>query len=98
MQNRKIVGLLFLIIGIIIQIVAFYYTDATLLSLISGISGIFAVVLCAERKLSFWIFAWIQLITYVILAITQKLWGEVGENIFYAVTMIFGMTLCHQLT
>ena len=84
-------GLLFAIFGVLLQVFAFFYTGASILSLISGVTGIFAVVLCAERKMSFWIFAWIQLITYLILALDQKLYGEVGENIFYAITMIYGM-------
>jgi len=84
-------GLLFAIFGVILQLIAFFYTDVSLLSLISGVSSIFAVVLCAERKMIFWPFAWIQLISYVILAFQQRLWGEVGENIFYAITMIAGM-------
>ena len=89
-------GLLFATLGVLIQVFAFIYTGATWLSLISGVTGIFAVVLCAERKMSFWIFAWIQLITYVILAINQQLWGEVGENIFYAITMIAGMFIWNK--
>lgn len=84
-------GLIFAIFGVLLQIIAFIYTDASYLSLISGVSGIFAVVLCAERKMSFWIFSWIQLITYIILAYNQKLYGEIGEYIFYAITMIWGM-------
>lgn len=84
-------GLIFAILGVLLQVFAFFYTSASILSLISGVTGIFAVVLCAERKMSFWIFAWIQLITYLILALDQKLYGEVGENIFYAITMIYGM-------
>lgn len=84
-------GLIFAILGVMLQVFAFFYTGASLLSLVSGITGIFAVVLCAERRMSFWIFAWIQLITYLILAFQQQLWGEVGENIFYAITMIGGM-------
>lgn len=84
-------GLMFAIFGVMLQIIAFFYTEASLLSLISGVSGIFAVVLCAERKMIFWPFAWIQLISYVILAFQERLWGEVGENIFYAITMIAGM-------
>ena len=75
-------GLLFALLGILIQIIAFISSDVPWISLVSGISGIFAVVLCAERRLSFWVFAWIQLVTYVILAWNQKLWGEVGENVF----------------
>ena len=89
-------GLLFATLGVLIQVFAFIYTGATWLSLISGVTGIFAVVLCAERKVSFWIFAWIQLITYVILAVDQQLWGEVGENIFYAITMIAGMFIWNK--
>ena len=89
-------GLMFAILGVLLQVFAFFYTGASILSLISGVSGIFAVVLCAERKMTFWIFAWIQLITYLILAWDQKLWGEVGENIFYAITMIGGMFIWNK--
>lgn len=89
-------GFIFAFIGILLQIVAFIYTDASWLSLISGISGILAVVLCAERKMSFWIFLWIQLITYTILVVDQKLWGEVGEYIFYGITMILGMFIWNK--
>ena len=89
-------GLLFATFGVILQIFAFFYTSASILSLISGVTGIFAVVLCAERKMTFWIFAWIQLITYIILAWNQKLWGEVGENIFYGITMIGGMFIWNK--
>ena len=89
-------GLMFAILGVLLQVFAFFYTGASILSLISGVSGMFAVVLCAERKMSFWIFAWIQLITYLILAWEQKLWGEVGENIFYAITMIGGMFIWNK--
>lgn len=89
-------GLMFAILGVLLQVFAFFYTGASILSLISGVSGIFAVVLCAERKMTFWIFAWIQLITYLILAWHQKLWGEVGENIFYAITMIGGMFIWNK--
>ena len=91
-------GLLFALLGILIQIIAYISSDVPMLSLYSGISGIFAVVLCAERRLSFWAFAWIQLITYVILAWYQNLWGEVGENVFYAITMIFGMFIWNKRT
>ena len=78
-------------IGIIIQCVVYQLTNSSILSLVSGISGIFAVVLCSQRKFIFYTFAWCQLITYVILAYEQKLYGEIIENIFYAITMVVGM-------
>lgn len=82
----------FLLVGVLLQIIAYYLSpDTSWLSLFSGITGIFAVVLCAERKLTYYLFAWPQLISYVILAYQQRLYGEIYENIFYAVTMIIGM-------
>ena len=82
----------FLAAGVILQIIIYIAVPETsLISLFSGITGIFAVVLCAERKLIYYAFAWPQLISYVYLAYQQKLYGEIYENIFYAVTMIIGM-------
>ena len=45
-------GLIFAILGVLLQVFAFFYTGASILSLISGVTGIFAVVLCAERKMT----------------------------------------------
>ena len=50
-------GLIFLMIGIIIQCVVYQLTNSSILSLVSGISGIFAVVLCSQRKFIFYTFA-----------------------------------------
>lgn len=84
-------GFIFLITGVVLQLVVYQMTNDSMLSMISGVSGIIAVVLCSQRKFIFYLFAWIQLITYVILAYEQRLYGEIIENIFYAITMIIGM-------
>jgi nicotinamide mononucleotide transporter len=89
--NKDNFGVWFLSIGVILQIISYLITGSSWISLISGITGIIAVVWCAERKMIFWFFAWIQLITYVILAYQQHFYGEIVENIFYAITMLFGM-------
>lgn len=83
---------IFLYLGIALQLMAYFVMPGqNLLSLFSGITGIIAVVLCAEKKLAYYWFAWPQLISYLILAYNQKLYGEVYENVFYVVTMIIGM-------
>jgi len=84
-------GALFMIIGIMIQIFSFCYIGSSYISLISGITGIISVVLCAQRKISFYTFGFIQLFTYIWLCIDQHLYGEIAENIFYAITMIYGI-------
>ena len=80
--NKDNFGVWFLSIGVILQIISYLITGSSWISLISGITGIIAVVWCAERKMIFWFFAWIQLITYVILAYQQHFYGEIVENIF----------------
>lgn len=86
----------FLALGLILQIIAIIYgyvssNPDSVACIISGLTGIVSVVLCAEGKISFYLFGYIQLLTYVFaIAIPYHLWGEVGENIFYFVTMIIG--------
>lgn len=93
----------FLALGLLIQIIAIIFTcispdgmttSQIVWTSISGLTGIAAVVFCAQGKLSFYIFGFIQLFTYVFaVAIPEHLWGEVGENVFYFITMIIGMVI-----
>ncbi len=93
----------FLAIGILVQIAAIVYTclnpdgmsnSVIFWTSVSGLTGIIAVVLCAQGKLSFYVFGFIQLFTYVFaVAIPERLWGEVGENVFYFITMIIGVVI-----
>lgn len=88
---------LFLILGVFLQIIVYILSKETSwISLFSGITGIFAVVLCAERNMIYYLFAWPQLISYVYLAYQQKLYGEIYENIFYAITMVIGMIIWYR--
>ena len=84
-------GLLFILSGLIVQCVTYKSTDCSQLSLISGCAGVISVVLCSQKKWLFYAFGWLQLITYCILAYEQRLYGELIENVFYAVMMIIGM-------
>lgn len=62
--------------------------------IISGLTGVISVVLCSQGKISFYIFGYIQLFTYVFcFALPQHLWGEFIENIMYAVSMVIGMII-----
>lgn len=84
-------GIGFIILGIIIQVLCFLGAEEkSTLSLISGCLGIAAVVLTSRRSLWFYLFGILQLLTYTWICIGERLWGEVGENIFYLITMIFG--------
>ena len=84
-------GLVFMIVGVMIQTLTYLITGSSRLSAVSGICGIISVVLCSQRKFMFYVFGFIQLFTYVILCMQQKLYGEIAENTFYFVTMLIGM-------
>lgn len=84
-------GFVFMIVGVMIQTLVYLITGGSRLSAVSGICGIISVVLCSQRKVMFYVFGFIQLFTYVILCMQQKLYGEIVENAFYFVTMLFGI-------
>ena len=83
----------FITIGLIIQCLVFRLNNETVLSLISGLSGVISVVLCSQKKLSFYFWSFLQLITFIILAYQHQLYGKILENIFYGITMIFGIII-----
>lgn len=75
----------FVSLGCILQLLA--YEKGMELSLISGLCGVISVVLISRRKMSQFLFGFIQLGTYFVLSWNERLWGEVGTTIFYIVTL-----------
>jgi len=86
MSKLKTFDWLFMLFGILIQVVCFIFTKDAVLSFICGLSGAINVVLCSQKKLSFYLFAYIQMFTYIVIIFQQHLWGELVENIFYVIT------------
>ena len=82
---------LFMLIMLAMQIAVFCVAPDTPLGIIAGIAGVISVVLCAKGKVSFYFIGFVQTITYLILAWQNSFYGEVIENIFYFVTMIWGI-------
>ena len=81
----------FMIGMLLLQIIVFVICPDTIIGIISGISGVISVVLCAKGKISFYYIGFIQTITYLVLAWQNSFYGEVGENLFYLVTMVIGI-------
>lgn len=74
-----------------LQIIVFIIAPESPLSIIAGIAGVISVVLCAQGKISFYFIGFVQTISYLFLAWDAKFYGEVAENIFYLVTMVWGI-------
>lgn len=88
---------MFLAVGLILQIIAivagFVSGNPDSVGLIiSGLTGVVSVVLCSQGKISFYLFGFIQLFTYVFcFSIPNNLHGETIENAMYFITMLYGM-------
>ena len=82
---------LFMLFGILLQIVVFMIYPDTPLNIIAGLAGVVSVVMCAKGRTMFYFVGFIQTITYLVLSWQNKFYGEVMENLFYFVTMIWGI-------
>lgn len=87
----------FLALGIVLQIIAIIAgfvagTPDSVGLIVSGITGTVATILCSQKKISFYVFGYVQLITYVLFfSIPNNLHGETIENGMYFITMLYGM-------
>ena len=92
----------FMAFGLILQTLAIVYgymtgTPDDLISIICSITGVFAVVLCAEGKMSFFAFSYIQMFTYTFgVALPNHLYGEAGENLFYFITQTYAVYVWYK--
>ena len=83
----------FVLIGIITQLLTCYIMGDTLLALCSGIAGVISVVLCSQKKYSFYFWSILQLITIMIISYQTGLHGKLIENAFYLITLFIGMNI-----
>ena len=79
----------FVLLGCILQLMV--YEEGMMLSLISGLCGVFSLVLVSRRKMSQFLFGFVQLITYFIISWRERLWGEVAITVFFTVMMVFAL-------
>lgn len=91
MANNSVFDKLFMAIGVVLTFIVGILTDCDVLSLISAIAGVVSVVLCSQRKISFYTFGFIQIFTYSFICYNEGLYGKLLENAFYLITMIIGL-------
>ena len=78
-------------VGLLLQVLTFIVTKDTLLSFASGIAGVFSVVFCSERKLSYYFWSFIQIATFSIICFNEQLYAKLLENVFYLIIMGIGI-------
>lgn len=82
---------LFLLAMVALQIGVFVICPDSPLNIIAGLAGVVSVVMCAKGRTMFYFVGFIQTITYLFLAWQNTFYGEVIENLFYLVTMVWGI-------
>lgn len=86
-------GIAFILTGIATQVATYAFTEDSFISLVSGIAGVISVVLCSQRKLSFYFWGFLQIGTFMAICISEHLYGKLFENGFYLITMIGGLLM-----
>lgn len=82
---------LFMVFMVALQLIVFAIAPDSMISMIAGVAGCISVVLCAKGKISFYFVGYIQTIICLWLTWEARFYGEFAENIFYLVTMTWGI-------
>lgn len=82
---------LFMLAMVAMQIIVYIIAPDSWLNIVAGLAGVISVVMCAKGRTLFYFIGFIQTITYLILSWQNRFYGEVIENLFYFVTMIWGI-------
>ena len=76
---------------VLLQILVYIVAPDSWYGIVAGIAGCISVVLTAKGRWMMYPTGFIQNFTYTVLAFQNKFYGEVFEQVFYIVTMIWGM-------
>lgn len=96
-KSRKIFDYGFWALGLLIQAVTYaFMPHDTWLSLLSGCLGVCSVVLSAQGNILTFAFGFAQVGTYTYLCYTQRFYGEIGINVYYFFTMMYGVYVWRQ--
>ena len=81
----------FLILGLLVQVLTFVLMPDNPISLVSGMLGICSVVLGAQGNIMTFVFGFAQIATYTYLCCVERFYAEIAINIYYFITMIYGV-------
>lgn len=82
---------LFLLLGVLVQVITFCFMPHSPWALVSGVLGICSVVLGARGNILTFVFGFAQVVTYTYLCCVERFYAEIAINIYYFITMIYGV-------
>lgn len=90
---NRIFASVFLVTGLTVQVIAYLLQPDTPWSLVSGMLGICSVVLCSVGNIFTFLFGFAQIATYTYICYLNHLYGNIGINVFYFLSQIYGIYL-----
>lgn len=76
---------------VLLQIIVYTIAPDSWYGIAAGIAGCISVILTAKGRWLMYPIGFIQNFTYTVLAFQNRFYGEVMEQVFYVVTMLWGM-------
>lgn len=76
---------------VLLQIIVYIIAPDSWYGIAAGIAGCISVILTAKGRWLMYPIGFIQNFTYTVLAFQNRFYGEVMEQMFYVVTMLWGM-------
>jgi nicotinamide mononucleotide transporter len=87
----------FLVLGLLIQVFTFVFLpDDNPWSLVSGLLGVCSVVLGAQGNILTFVFGFAQVATYTYLCCLERFYAEIAMNVYYFITMVYGVYCWHN--
>ena len=90
MQSKRF-DIIFLVSGLLVQILVYWLAPTQPLSLISGLLGIISVILCSQGNIWTFAFGFGQILTYSGLCYMERFYAGLGMNAFYFLSQIYGI-------
>lgn len=81
----------FILILVLMQVITYIIYPDSPISIVAGILGTIATILCAKGKISYYIYGFIQTFLFIIIDWQAKLYIDTVEQCFYFITMIYGV-------
>lgn len=81
----------FIIVLVLMQVITYIIYPDSPISIVAGILGTIATILCAKGKISYYIYGFIQTFLFIIIDWQAKLYIDTVEQCFYFITMIYGV-------
>lgn len=91
MQKSKWFDTVFLITGLVVQVVVYLLMPDNPWSLVSGLLGMCSVILCSQGNILTFFFGFGQIITYTYLCYLERFYAGIAMNVFYFLTQIYGV-------